>query len=370
MKKLLFVVAEVSYFKSHRLNLALYAKEQGFEVALASQCKRNFRKDKLILESLGIKVFHIPFDRTGLNPIKDLLTLFKLQKLYKEYQPDIIHHVALKPIIYGTIAGHFRKIPKIVNAISGFGVIFSTTTVLRSILKYPIKGILTWAFRRSNVIVQNEIDKKEVNTWTQKQSEVFLIPGAGVDTSIFTPQKKLQKKPIITFVGRLLWSKGLRELVHASKILIQKGISFTLNIVGDPDLHNPDHIPASWIKKHEKKGLIHFLGHREDIKDLYQQSRIAILPSYREGLPKSLIEACACGLPIITTDVPGCMDVVENGANGILVPARNPKLLASAMEKLLGDMAECEQYGKNSRKKAESIFSESLIFKAHKDVWE
>ena len=370
MKKLLFVVAEVSYFKSHRLNLALYAKEQGFEVALASQCKRNFRKDKLTLESLGIKVFHIPFDRTGLNPIKDLITLFRLQKLYKEYQPDITHHVALKPIIYGTIAGYFRKTPRIVNAISGFGVIFSTTTLLGSTLKYPIKKVLTWAFRHSRVIVQNEIDKQEVNAWTRGKSRVFLIPGAGVDTRTFTPQEQLQKKPVITFVGRLLWSKGLRELVHASKILIHKGISFTLNIVGDPDLLNPDHIPESWIKKHEKKGLIHFLGHREDIKDIYQESRIAILPSYREGLPKSLIEACACGLPIITTDVPGCMDVVENGINGIVVPARHPKLLAAAMEELLGNMSKCEQYGKNSRKKAESIFSESLIFKAHKNVWE
>lgn len=369
MKKILFVVAEVSYFKSHRLSLALFAKEQGFEVALASQCKKNFRRDKIYLESLGIKVFHIPFDRAGMNPFKDILTLIKLNQVYREFTPDIVHHVAMKPILYGSLIGRIRKIPNIVNAISGFGTIFSHTSLLMTILKYPVKKALTWAFSNSKVIAQNKVDAQEIKVWTKGRGEIFLIPGAGVDLGTFTPADTLIKAPVITFVGRLLWSKGIHELAHAARILKHKGIPFTLQIVGDPDLQNPHHVPMSWIKKQEKKGYITFLGQREDIPELYQKSRMAILPSYSEGLPKSLIEACACGLPIITTDVPGCTDVVEHGVNGHIVPAKHPKALAASMEKLLEDFSLCKNYGRASRKKAEDIFADYHIWQAHKEVW-
>lgn len=370
MPKLLFVVAEVSYFKSHRLSLALYAKEQGYEVALASQCKRNFRKDKLYLESLGIQIFHIPFDRTGLNPIKDLMVLAKLRSLYKSYQPDIVHHVALKPILYGTIAARLVKFPKIVNAISGFGVIFAKTSLLLSILKYPIKKMLTWAFSKSHVIVQNHHDKKIIDSWTGGEAKTHLILGAGVNVNDYMPATTLHHKPIITFVGRLLWSKGLRELAHAAKILRAHNVDVTIQVVGDPDQQNPDHVPDSWIKRKDKKKLLTFLGHQEDIKGIYQNSRIAVLPSYREGLPKSLIEACACGLPIVTTDTPGCREVVEYGVNGFLVPPKDPKSLADRLMHLLADPKLCEAFGKASRKKAEELFADRHIHQAHLKVWQ
>jgi len=369
-KRILYVIADPFYFISHRLPLALKAVENGYSVALATNYPDTLEKDPLKLEAKGIQVFHVPFDRTGMNPFKDLATLLGLLKVMRNYSPHIVHNVAMKPILYGSLISKYLGIQKIVNAIAGFGIVFSGTSLKARLLKSPMTFGLKWALKNTEVIVQNHEDQEIVSTWLQNKGKTHLILGAGVDCQIFTPGQTFCQNPIITFVSRMLWSKGVKELIEAACLLKQSHPKAIIQMVGMPDLENPDHVPTTMLEKWHDEGIIHWLKKRSDIADLYQKSQIAILPSYREGLPKSLIEACACGLAIITTDVPGCREVVENGVNGIIVPAKNGKALFEGLKKLLDDPERCQVMGKASYERALSLFENTLIQTQTLDIYQ
>ncbi|MBS1520078.1 MAG: glycosyltransferase family 4 protein [Bacteroidetes bacterium] len=356
-KKLLFVVNVDWFFVSHRLPLALEALKRNHDVYLATKntgCKE-------LLKQQGIKVIDIDFERSGKNPVKELSLITKLTKIYKEIKPDVVHHITLKPSIYGTIAARKAKSKaKIINAVSGLGYTFTDNR--QSLSKVFLKGLLKWAFsdQKSNFIFQNPDDQAFYNQLGFLNGKNFvIIKGSGVDEKEFTffaPVKK--EKLVIVLLARMLKDKGVLEYIEAAHLLKNE---FAGNaefwLVGGIDEYNPAHITEQALKDKCEPGYINWLGHRSDVKNIYEQSDIVCLPSYREGLPKSLIEAMAVGRPIVTTDAIGCKECVDEGINGFKVPVKDHEQLGSRIRTLLLDEDLRLKMGIASREKMVNEFS-------------
>jgi len=356
-KKLLFVVNVDWFFVSHRLPLALEALKRNYDVYLATKdtgCKKS-------LIEQGIKVINIDFERSGKNPVKELSLISKLTKIYKDVKPDVIHHITLKPSIYGTIAARKAKSKaKIINAVSGLGYTFTDNR--KSLSKVFLKGLLRWAFsdQKSNFIFQNPDDQGFYNQLGFLSGKNFvIIKGSGVDEKEFTFSAPVKKeKLVVVLLARMLKDKGVLEYIEAAQALKKE---FTGKaefwLVGGIDEHNPAHITEQELKEKCDTGYIEWLGHRNDVKYIYEQSDIVCLPSYREGLPKSLIEAMAIGRPVITTDAIGCRECVDEDINGFKVPVKDHEQLGLRMKQLLLDEDLRSKMGKASREKMVNEFS-------------
>ena len=355
-KRLLFVVANDRYFCTHRLSLALEAQKQGYDVSVAAPALGDHHK---IIDA-GLNFTPLPFDRGSLNPLKSLKTLVRMMGVFKKFKPDIVHLVALKPVLLGALAARLTSVPLTIAAISGLGHVFASESWLRT----PLRLFLTLLLnnQKTHVIVQNPEDQAVIEP-LGFPNQTHLLLGAGVNTDIFKPCVEPICPPfIVTHVSRLLWSKGVGDLVEASKILKSKNIPVVVNVVGVPDTENPDAIPESKLKNWHDEGFINWLGQQDDIQAIYQQSHVAVLASYyREGIPKSLLEALACGKPIITCHMPGCRLTVDDGKNGILVSPRNPQQLADALQKLYENPELRSEMGQHSRFLALDQFSEKTI---------
>lgn len=363
-KKLVFLVTELGYFCSHRLNLALAAKQAGFDVSVVTNCDQRphlFRYEAQLQE---FDIHHLAFHRSRLNPYSELKTVLQIWKIYRQIRPDVVHQVALKPVIYGTLCGLLIKIPRIVNALGGMGYLFTH----RGLKSFFIRPLLVFSFwmllnnPRCVLILQNP-DDVELMTSFVDYDKVHLIRGAGVDLELFHPtQEEPPSSPLkAVMVSRLLWSKGIGELVEAARVLKIQGVPLQIQVAGDIDPQNPASVPYAVLAGWKEEKVITWLGAIEDIPALYATSHIAILPSYREGLPKSLLEAAACGKPIVTTDVPGCREVVAQYENGFLVPAKNAAALAESLRVLVESPELRAKMGQSSRQKAEQEFDEKKI---------
>lgn len=371
--KLLFLIAEDSTFCTHRINLAKEAVKAGYEVAIATRCSQY----QDLIEQAGIQVFPLEkFNRSGLNPWKQIQSLEELHRIYKTYKPDICHHVAMKPVIFGSLVARFNKVPKIINALGGLGYIFTPaneTKAFRKIKKSALRRIALnffhWIFKSPNtkLILQNPDD---INTLVSagciQNNKITLIRGAGVDINAFEPQPALphpteQDPIIISCVSRILWDKGIGELIDAAKIMQAKGIPSKIILYGEPDEANPTSVPLATIRAWHESQIIEWRGHCRNVAKAYAECHIAVLPSYREGLPKTLLEAASSARPIVTTDVPGCREVVQNQENGLLVPARNARALANALIYLCQDAALREKMGAAGRARVEKYFADTLI---------
>jgi glycosyltransferase involved in cell wall biosynthesis len=363
-KKILYLVAEDYYFCSHRLNLAKAAHKKGFDVYLATRTKDH----QILIEKENIKVIPLKhFSRSGMNIIKEFLALKELYQIYQQEKPDIVHHVAMKPVLYGTCVAHILKVPRLINALGGLGYL----EISKDFKAKIIKKIITFCFRKllnrknCTLIIQNPDDLKALtNAKAVKKEKITLIKGSGVDTKAFPATKEptiSNKGPVIAFVSRMLWDKGVKELIEAAKILKEKDIAFQLVFCGDIDPSNPSSLKKEQLIQWDKEGLILWKGPTQDIANVYAKSHIAVLPSYREGLPKSLLEAASCGRPIVTTDVPGCREVVKEGVNGFLVPVKESVPLAQALEKLIKNKKQREAFGKASRERVLKEFSQEKI---------
>ena len=363
--KLLYFITEDWYFCSHRLPHAIVANKAGFDVVVICNIAKHLNK----IKKHGLRVIPIQLTRRSINPIRELFLLLKLTSIYRKEKPDIVQHVAIKPIIYGTIAAKLSGITAIFNSIVGLGYIFISKNILANILKPIIKLALKWSLNQKNsfTILQNEDDKK----FLRKKKIIGLkrlqiIPGSGVNTKQFSysPEPKTtHKAPLIVCVSRMLWDKGINELVKATKKLKERNINFKMALIGKPDPENPASIPLSQIQKWEKMKLIEYWGYVENIEQVYRKCHIVILPSYREGMPKSLLEAASASRPIITTNVPGCREVVKNQINGILVKVKTVNPLATSMKKLIKNKSIREKMGKEGRKIIKAKFSEEIITK-------
>ena len=365
-KKILINLTEDWFFVSHFLGRAVEARKAGYEICISCN-ETNKRK---MIENNKIKFFSLALDRRSINPLYEFIILLKYCYLFYKIKPDIVHNVGQKPIIYGSFAAKFLNIKSVINAPIGMGFVFSSNSFKAKLLK----PILLFLFRislnkhhgknKSNrVIFENSDDmnffirQKIVN-----KSDAKLIRGAGVEIDYKLKIKKKRKETkTISLVARMLKDKGIFEFVEAAKILKKKNIKCRFLLIGDIDPKNPTSLKTNTLRIWHENEIIEWLGWIEDIKKILFETDILCLPSYREGLPKSLIEGAAVGLPIVTTNTVGCRDVVVDGLNGYLVPIKNSENLAYAIEKLISDDDLRFKMGKESFRMAISKFSNKII---------
>lgn len=358
--RILFVVNEDWAFNSHFLDRALAAKKNGFVVGLVTRCT----KDAKAIEDFGITVFPINSSRRGLNPLREVMVVLRLAIIYRRFRPDILHHVALKPIVVGTIASFLLRDVQVVNAPIGMGYIYSSTDtrarVIRPIITFILKQLL--GARRSHVIIENSDDYKQlVDKGFVKVGNISLIRGAGVDLNRFKQTTEPSARMVVTLIARMLRDKGIEEFAESASLLKNEFPDAIFRLVGDVDNGNPASLSSWRLRELQASGAIEWLGRRDDIPEIIGQSNIVCLPSYREGLPKTLIEAAAVGRALVATDVPGCREVVKHGVNGLLVPPRDPVALAKALELLMLNPEMRTRMGVESRKRAEAEFGSDLI---------
>ncbi|MGZ4959598.1 MAG: glycosyltransferase family 4 protein [Methylomonas sp.] len=358
--RLLYFITEDWYFCSHRLALARAAQQSGYQVTVLTRVNRHGD----IIRSQGFNLIPLDIERGGTNPVRELRTVYKVWQIYAQVKPDIVHHVALKPVLYGSLASLFISNIKSVNLIAGLGAIFSSqklkVKLLKSLVKFSLKSLFQSS--ASRVIVQNIEDRDLLNQqFGINASRVVLIKGSGVDTQKYYPVPEPAGKVRVALVSRLLWDKGIGEFVAAVRILKQRKLEFSAILAGEPDNHNLASVSRSQLQEWHDDGLISWLGYQDNIAEFWHDTHIAVLPSYREGLPKSLLEAAACGRPIVTTDTSGCKEIVQNGVNGFLVPVRDANGLADALEKLILNTELRQKMGQAGREMVKHMFSDEII---------
>ena len=331
MKKVIYFISEDWVFLNHRIELVKKIQKKQFKVILVT----NITHYKKLIEKKKIKVIPIKIERGSLNIRKSIKTIYKLSKIYKKINPNIIHNFGLRQIIHGNIAAQLVGIKKTFNSIIGLGSVFISKNFF---LKFFITNLLrfTLFLKNSHILVQNQDDyiffKKKI--WIRKKN-LHLNTTSGINLKEYTASKDPKGKIIFLFASRILKDKGIMELIQASKKLSKVTKNFELYIAGNIDRQNPSSVSHEEIKSWEALDCLKYIGHVNNMNDLYKKIHVSILPSYREGLPKGLLEAAACGKPIITTDVTGCRDVVINGKNGILVNPKNSDELFLAMKKMV-----------------------------------
>ena len=360
-RKILYLVSEDWYFCSHRLALGIAAKAAGAEVVVATRV--NDHREEI--EGAGLRVAPIGMARGGTNPLHDLGTIQELTLLYRGEKPDLVHHVALKPILYGGLAAIRAEVPAVVNAVAGMGFMFISGGLLARSLRPIIRTAQRSLMNRANAktILQNPDDVAMYqNDVGVRPEQIAVIRGAGVDTDKFRPAPEPDGPLVAVCVSRMLWDKGIGELVAAAGLLKARGVDLKVRFVGPSD-DNPASIAQATLDGWREDGLVEVAGPSDDIAGEYARAHIAVLPSYREGLPKSLLEAAAAGLPLVATDVPGCREVCRQDETGLLVPVRSIQPLADALEQLAGDPALRRRLGGQARQAAETEFSQELVIR-------
>jgi glycosyltransferase involved in cell wall biosynthesis len=358
VKALLFANTDW-YLYNFRLPLAKALRARGWEVVLVSPPGEYGPR----LEREGFRWIAFDFSRKGTNPFGELVTLYRLIRLYRREKPDLAHHFTIKCVIYGGLAARMAGARATVNAVTGMGHVF-TTHSLRNRMLRPLIGLMYRSvLNHSLVIFQNPDDRAAfLELGLIRENRTRLIRGSGVNTARFTPSSRGETDaPQVLMVGRLLKEKGVTEYVDAAEIVRAAIPGACLKLAGDPDPGNPSSVTPEQLASWKAKGTVEFLGHRDDMEALLAASHLAVLPSYREGTPRSLLEAAAAGLPLVATDVPGCREVVRHGHNGLLVPASDSKSLAQAIITLLRDPALRARMGSASRVMAETEFSEDRV---------
>lgn len=354
----LFIVVNVDwFFLSHRLPIAIAAKNVGFDVTIVSLDTGRSSE----IESYGLKFIDAPFTRSGTNILEELSLITFLKKLYLQHRPDLVHHVTLKPAIYGSVAARKAGIKNVINAISGLG--YNFTGNRKGTKQRILNLLLKFGFKQKGLkfIFQNQDDVKvfsELNLIKDKD-QIYLIKGSGVDLDKFVySERTAGHKVNILLPARMLYDKGIVEFAKAARYLQEKyQDKACFNLAGDIDMHNPTAITEEQLNVLLSPPYLNWIGFQNMMADVLTDHDIVVLPSYREGLPKSLIEACAIGRPIITTDAPGCKECVKENYNGFLVPVKDHIRLAQRLDQLIADYELRVRMGRNSRKYAEENFS-------------
>ena len=370
MKTLLMVANVDWFFISHRLVIAQEAISKGWKVYVAAE--DSGRGAEIAIN--GITFIDFKFSRSGTNPLDEIETLRNFRELYKEVKPDIVHHITLKPVIYGSLTAKLLNIKGVVNAVSGLG--YNFTSGRQGLVAKVMIKMMRYGFKRDSVTVifQNEDDQRELTYLgvVQPNNKVIRIKGSGVDLEKFKQTELPSFKRIkVLFPTRMLWDKGTKELHDATEILKDKfkdKVQFILAGMADED--NKAGVPASYLNEWQDGEYVKWIGYQKNMVETYNDSHIIVLPSYREGMPKTLIEACAVGRAIVTTDAIGCKECVDEGVNGLKVPVYNAKELAKALETLFENHEMIKQMGDASRKKAEAEFDVRSVVAKHMEIYE
>ena len=388
MKIVLFANTEW-YLYNFRRSLAVALRDAGHEVILLSPAGAYGEK----LQELGFRWTAAPMSRRSLNPLRETALVWWLYGLFRREQPDVIHAFTIKCAVYGAFAARLAKVPARVSAVAGMGYVFTNEDAQARALRPVVRSLLrvTLGGRGARLILQNPDD---VAFFRRERlvdpATIRLIPGSGVDCTRFSPpagrssnghsmeagsqvegdktardsQKGVSPRPAtfrVLLAARLLWDKGVAEYVGAARMLLADGRRVCFLLAGAPDPGNPAAVAVSTLQEWEKEGLVTWLGHVDDIPALFETVDMVALPSYREGLPKGLIEAGAFGLPLITTDVPGCREVVTHEVDGLLVPVRDAAALAAAIARLQDDPLLRARLGQAARAKVLAEFDERIV---------
>lgn len=335
-QRLLFLITEDWYFWSHRLDLARAARDAGFDVTIATRVTDHGGQ----IQGEGFRLVPISLFRRSRNILRELGAIMELIHVYRRIQPHLVHHVAMKPILYGSVAAWVARVPVVINAFAGLGYLFANSERQRGGLHWVLVTALRWVIGRTGatVLFQNEADRDElVQAGVVPPSCTRIIAGSGVDTTTFSVKPCPPGTPLVVMPSRMLWDKGVGEFVQAARNLKGQGVDARFVLVGRCDDDNPAAIRREQLAQWVGEGTVEWWGHRDDMAAVYEGSTLVVLPSYREGFPKVLLEASACGRAIVATDVPGCRDVVQDGINGVLIPPRDPSALAGVIANLLLD---------------------------------
>lgn len=354
--KLLYLVPEDWFFCSHFLDRARAAKAAGYDVAVMAHVAAHAE----VIRGHGIRVLPWSLDRGSLDPGREIRAVAEVIRALRRERPAILHNVALKPVIYGSFAARFANVRAVVNAPVGMGYVFSSQDQRARLLRRPLRAALGRLLRprHGKVIFENSDDMHEVIGFGAiSADDAVLIRGAGVDLDAFAPSPEPEGVPVVALTARMLWDKGIGEFVEAARQLKQQGHAARFLLVGPPDPLNRAAIPQATLDAWQAEGAVEYLGYRGDVAAVLRESHIVCLPSYREGLPKSLLEALAAGKPVVTTDVPGCREVVTHGVNGLVVPARTVAPLTDALGRLIADPQLRQSMGAAGRARAEAEFS-------------
>jgi glycosyltransferase involved in cell wall biosynthesis len=367
-KKLLFIINDLTCFITHRMPVALAARDQGFEIHIATANPNGLPQ----IQDEGFFYYCLPLSRSGKNILSETISLFAMYRLMRRIQPSIVHLITIKPVTYGSLAARFAKVPAVVAAVTGLGYAFTERRVKARLLRKIISRLFRYAFKHKNlkVIVQNNDDKNTlIQIGALQETQAILISGSGVNLQQYQYCVEPESLPyIIVLAARLLHDKGINEYVAAAKLLKQKGLNARFLIAGQSDPGNPSAISEAQLQAWTEAQDIEYLGF-QNTAELFSQAHIVVLPSYREGLPRVLIEAAACGRAVITTDVPGCRAAIIPDVTGLLVNAQDPTSLAQAMEKLILNDALRIQMGIEGRKFAEREFNLTKIVAQHLQVY-
>ena len=354
-RRLLFVVNNPAFFMSHRVPVALAAQRAGYDVHVATMDGPAVAD----IEALGMTHHVVPMTRSGKHPLQELGTLLSLLRLFRRLRPQVVHLVTIKPVLYGGIAARLARVPGMVAAISGLGFVFLSNSLKMRLVRAVVARLyrLALGHRNSRVIFQNASDRDLLQSLgAVRDEQVVLIRGAGVDLDQYRALPEPPASPVVvTMVARLL-----RE----------RGVDVSMQLVGGVDAGNPASATPAEVQAWQREGCVQALGERSDVPQLYAASHIAVLPSYREGLPKSLIEAAACARAVVTTDVPGCRDAIDPGKTGLLVPVRDPQALADAIARLADDQALRQAMGTAGRALAERDFNIERVARLHVELYD
>lgn len=347
--KLLYVVNIPRFFVSHRMPLALAARQSGYDVQVATSVQDS---DSVgMIRDQGLRLHPIPLSQHGMNPIAELRTINALRRLYAALTPDLIHHISIKPVLYGGIAARLTGQRAIIHAMSGLGYVFTSAERRASLLRHVTRPLFraVTASAQNRMIFQNADDQQFFLKHGMISSDkAVLIRGSGIDENVFTAQAEaLDELPVVLFAGRLLWQKGIGDFVEVARRLRGRA---RFRVVGYEEASSPLNVSAARLQAWADEGLIEWLGKRDDMPQVYAASNIVCLPStYGEGVPKVLIEAAACGRACVTTDTPGCREIVRHGENGLTVPPEDIDALAAAVEGLIRDPALRQEMGAKGR---------------------
>jgi glycosyltransferase involved in cell wall biosynthesis len=356
--RLVYLVTEDWYFMSHRLPMARAARDAGYEVHVIARVDRHGGA----IEAEGFKLHPVDWRRGSARPADLGRIIRAVRRLYRQIAPRLTHHVGLQPSIIGSIAALGLPIVRL-NALAGLGFVFTSDSgkarAARAVLALPLRALLQRPL--AAVLVQNPDDRAAVEQLGVPAARVALIPGSGVDTDVLVPLPEPEPPVTIGFLGRFLEDKGVRTLIAAHALLRKGGWPIRLLLAGESDPANPASISEDEIAALTQDPAVVRPGYVSDIAGMWAAAHIAVLPSRREGLPKSLLEAAACGRPIVATDVPGCREIARDGVNALLVPPDDPAALADAIARLAGDRELRARFGAAGRRLVEREFSSARI---------
>lgn len=370
-EKVLLVANTAWYLYNFRLPLARHLRDSGYEVVFVSP------EDPYVEHLRGehFRWIDLGLNRRSLNPLRELLSLYRFWRIYRREQPAVCHHFTIKCVLYGTIAAKLAGVKAVVNAITGLGHAFIGQgwlhRTIRPFLRFLYRRILT--ARRVQVVFQNGDDFREFCDRKMVVPEkTTIIRGSGVNLKRFSPRPSAPDAapaPTVLLASRLIREKGVVEFVEAARQLRAQGVQARFCLAGRVDPGNPSAITEEMLEGWCTEGLVDYLGHTETIEDFLALATVVVLPSYREGTPRVLLEAAAMGKPIVTTDVPGCREVVQHERNGLLVPARESASLAAAIQRVLENPELAAEFGRNGRELVMD-FCETAVVRATAEVYQ